>query len=472
MKYIKGIVMAVVLLWTAMVSQAQQVSPVDFMRMNPYQMNANPATDLPYQSVMSLFVGNIDLTLYNSTLRYDNLFSFDAQGKPATINLRKFADGLSAKNYLGFNLNENLFTLYRRINFGMLTFGYNVRAQSDFTFNDGLFKLAAYGNSAFVGESHPAELHLNLNTQVFQEFAVGYQCNITDQISVGGRAKLLFGFADVNTSVFDARLYTDPESYALRLEENISMKASMPNVITLNDGQIGTNGRFGLGDLFRNPGFAVDLAAEYRFDDHFSAMAGVRDLGFIRWGGNNLQVKGQVNDMGQFYHEGDFLFDGLDIDQLQLIISDVSYRELFLDTLKQYFQLDFSPAERYTTMLNTNLLLRGNYDIDGHNRFSVQLQGVFLRNGFRPAATLAYSGSFFKMLDVCATYTVMPDSYDNLGLGLAGNFDTFHIYLTTNNFLALFMPMNTSSMNVQAGIVFNLRLPEKNTIDEPRNLEY
>ena len=40
---------------------AQTVSPVDFMRFNPYQMNANPATDLPYQSVMSLVIGNIGL---------------------------------------------------------------------------------------------------------------------------------------------------------------------------------------------------------------------------------------------------------------------------------------------------------------------------------------------------------------------------------------------------------------------------
>ena len=55
-------------------ANAQQVSPVDFMRLNPYQINANPATDLPYQSVMSLVIGNIDLNVQNTTLRYDNLF--------------------------------------------------------------------------------------------------------------------------------------------------------------------------------------------------------------------------------------------------------------------------------------------------------------------------------------------------------------------------------------------------------------
>ena len=57
--------------------QAQEVSPVDFMRMNPYQMKANPAADLPYESVMSLLVGNIGLDVQNTTLRYDNLFDFE-----------------------------------------------------------------------------------------------------------------------------------------------------------------------------------------------------------------------------------------------------------------------------------------------------------------------------------------------------------------------------------------------------------
>ena len=81
-------------------AKAQQVSPLDFMRLNPYQINANPATDLPYESVMSLVIGDIGLDVQNTTLRYDNLFEFDPQGRPATINLRQFANSLREKNFL------------------------------------------------------------------------------------------------------------------------------------------------------------------------------------------------------------------------------------------------------------------------------------------------------------------------------------------------------------------------------------
>ena len=127
------------------------------------------------------------------------------------------------------------------------------------------------------------------------------------------------------------------------------------------------------------------------------------------------------------------------------------------------FKLEFAPLEKYNTMLNTNVLLRGNYDLDAHNRFSLQAQGRFLGSGFRPAMTLAYNGYFYDKLDVCVTYTMMPHSYDNIGLGIAGRlWKTCQIYLTTNNVLSFFKPLNTSGLNARVGVVFVLRPEDKN----------
>lgn len=438
-------------------ANAQQVSPVDFMRLNPYQMNANPATDLPYESVMSLVIGNIGMDVQNTSLRYDNLFDFDAQGRPVTMNLRKFANSIQETNFLGFNGNVDLFTLYRRLNKGMLTINYGVKFHGDVKYNDGLFKLLGYGNGAFVGEDNPVKVNMDVNAQAYQEFAAGYQINITEQFSVGGRAKLLFGLADITTDAIDLQLITDPDSYALRLKENIALKTSMPNVIYVDEaGKLKGNGPFSVGELFRNPGFGVDLAAEYRFNEQWSAVAAVHDLGFIHWGKNNINMAGKVNDAGQFYDDGDFLFDGLDWQQIQLISSDTAYRKAFLDTVQQYFRLEYTPFEKYNTALNTNLLLRGNYDLNEHHRFSAQVQGCFLRSGFRPALTLAYCGTFWDNLNVCATYTMMPGSYANFGLGLSAMIATCNIYLTTNNLIGLFNPLNAKGFNAQVGIVFNL----------------
>jgi hypothetical protein len=261
-------------------------------------------------------------------------------------------------------------------------------------------------------------------------------------------------------------LFTDPDSYALRIMENVGVMASLPRVFTLENGVLNANGGFIWSDLFRNVGFGMDLGVEYRFNEHFGVMAAVNDLGFICWKLNNVKLESKIEDAGQFYDDGSFLFNGLDTDQLQLIISDEYYRERFLDTLKQYFPMGLTNADKYTTGLNTNVLLRGYYDIDGKNRFTLQAQGMFYNSGFRPAVTLAYSGSFFKKIDVCASYTVMKDSYDNIGLGLAFNLGVFHIYAASNNVLGLFNPLNTSALDAQVGIVFNLWKAENRVADE------
>ncbi len=454
-------------------AKGQQVSPVDFMRLNPYQMNANPATDLPYQSVMSLVIGNIGLNVQNTTLRYDNLFEFDAQGRPAIINLRQFANSMKENNYFGLNADWDLFTLYKRFDKDLWTFNWGVKVQGDAKYSNGLFKLLGYGNGAFLGEDNPVKINMDLNVMAYQEWAVGYQMNVTKQLSVGGRAKLLFGVMDVKTDDCHAELYTDPDTYALRLKENVTMKAAMPNAVYVDEsGKLMGNGPFSMGELFRNPGFGIDLAAEYRFDEQFSTVAAIHDLGFIHWGKNNLSLTSQLNDAGQFYDNGSFFFSGLDWKQIEQISSDQEYREQFLDTLRQYFQLEFAPMQKYNTALNTNLLLRGNYDLDDQNRFSAQLQGCFLGSGFRPAFTVAYCGSFFDNLNVCATYTMMPHSYDNLGLGISAMIETCNIYLTTNNLFGLFKPMNTSGFNARVGIVFNLFMPERRYVDESEMPKY
>ena len=60
MKKLHKVLLAIALAWVVGVAEAQNVSPVDFMRFNPYQINANPATDLPYESVMTILIGNFN----------------------------------------------------------------------------------------------------------------------------------------------------------------------------------------------------------------------------------------------------------------------------------------------------------------------------------------------------------------------------------------------------------------------------
>lgn len=458
MKNLHRIIIACSLFLACFSAQAQEFSPVDFMRLNPYQLKSNAATDLPYRCYFSLLAGNVTLNMENTSLHYDNFFDFDAQGRPEVLNLKKLANSLKSENRFGLGINENVFSFGHSIGGnGMFSISYDVKLQSDMRYSDDLFKLLAYGNSAFVGENHPANMDVSINFKSYREFSFGYQRNITDNLSVGGRAKLLFGLADVSTDVINAKLYTDPETYALRLEENVAVQASLPMVEVLDaDGMLNPSFAFRWAELFRNPGVGLDLAGEYHFNDNFGMVLAVNDLGFISWGGNNYQLTSGITEAGQLYDNGSILFEGLDAEQIESLTSDSQYLERYLDTLQQYFQLELNPMGRYTTMLNTNVLLRGYYNVNKSNRFTAQLQGCFLGSGFRPAMTLAYNGSFGNVFDVCVTYTMLKNSYDNFGLGLGVNLGVFNLYATTSNFVSFFDVTNAKTLNAQVGLVLNL----------------
>lgn len=457
MKKLNRLFLVVAMMMAFANSKAQEVSPVSFLRMNPYQLNANVATDLPYYCYFSVGLGNFGFNAQYPRLRFRDLFDYNSDGSPSTFDLRKLANGLDDQNSVAFGLNENILTFGYRVGGGMLSVSHNLRVQATTEFGNGLFELLAYGNASILGEDNPTQLNLGVNAQAYHEYALGYQLRVNKNLSVGARAKLLFGIANVKTDAFDMTLYTDPETYAIHFTEHVGVRFSMPQLVQLGDNGLMTDGSFSLADLYRNTGLGFDFAVNYRINDRFSLAAAVNDLGFIKWSRNNVLLVGNINDAGHFYEGESFVFEGLDFDQLQRLISDQDYREMFLDTLKEYFQLDWAETGAYRTLLPASFLLRGSFDINENNRFSAQFQGNFRSDGFRPAMTLAYGGSFYGKIDVCATYTMMKGCFSNIGLGVGFNLGVFHIYGATSNLFKFLNFGGATMRDVQMGIVFNLR---------------
>jgi hypothetical protein len=456
MKKLNRLFLALALVMAVATSKAQEVSPVAFLRMNPYQTNTNVATDLPYYCYFSVGVGNFGASIHYPRFRFRDLFNYNSDDSPSTFDLVNFAKGLSDQNSVALNLNENIWTFAYRVGDGMLSFGHNYRAQASSEFGYSLFKLLVYGNESLLGEDNATQVNFSFDGQAYNEYAVGYQLKINKHISVGARAKLLFGIANVTTDAFDLSFFTDPDTYALHIREDIGMRFSLPRLFELTDDGLTAGGPFGLADFYHNPGLGFDLGINYRINNRFSVAAAVNDLGFIKWNQNNMELVGKINDAGQFYDDDTFVFEGLDVDQLQLIVSDASYRRMFLDTLKEYFNFQLDETGGYRTSLPTSFLVRGSIDVNEHNRFSAQFQGCFRSDGFQPAVTLAYGGSFFDKIEVSGTYTMMKGSLVNVGVGLGFNLGAFHIYGATSNLFNI----NTGGSkwrDIQAGIVFNLR---------------
>lgn len=437
-------------------SAMAQLSPVDFMRNNPRAVFANPATYTVDNGYFDLALGGINFGLINTSLKYDQFFQFDDQGYPKILDLNKGVESLRKMNYLNTYVNVDVFNCGLRTKHGYLTYAHRFREYESMSYSKDLIQLLAQGNGSFLGEDNAANINIRLAARAFQEFDFGYQMSLMEQLNVGVRFKFLMGFIDLRSENMNIKVVTDPNTYALTITpENLSFKSTIPiNLVSGDTLAMPGSVRFDPATLFKNYGTGIDLGAEYRINDQWGVAAAINDLGFIVWNNYAAELKAELKDGGSFYNDGSFTFSGLNSDHVNGMMNTEGYTQSLLDSLKNYYQISAKNLSKYTTGLNTNMMVRGYYDLTPEHRFTAQLMGYNLGLGMKPAFTLAYNGAFNDKYDVVATYTMMPGSFDNIGIGLSTNFGGVLLYMATNNFLGFFNPANRTQLNAQFGISF------------------
>lgn len=466
MKHIRIFAALAIMTVLSSTAVAQIVSPVDFMQNNPRKSFANAAFYTPEYGYFDFFLGGLNFGEQNIGFKYNNFFRCNEIGQPTTLLL----DGVSTlrdKNYMNTYGSMDVLNCGRRTAHGFFSFSHRIRYWETASYSKDLVALAMQGNSAFMGESNAANIQLSTAAKAYQEFNVGYQMSLTEKLNIGLRLKLLLGIVDVKSDYINVQLYTDPATYALRLMANAELQATLPYEFTVVNGMLKpVDTRFNLGNLFKNLGGGIDLGAEYKFNDQFGMAVAVNDLGFISWKTYAAKFTAGIQDAGSFYDNGAFVFPGLSQEQVSGILDDPQFMEKLLDSLKGYVSITPESLTKYTSGLNTSLMLRGYYDLTPEHRFSAQLMGFQTGLGMKPAFTLAYSGAFSEKFDVVATYTMMEGSYDNIGVGLSANLGGFLVYVASNNILGFFSPLNMSQVNLQFGIAFtaNERVSRSETI--------
>lgn len=455
----KHIRIYITLLFMAVLSSsavAQFVSPIDFMRNNARSAYANPAFYTKDYGFFDMGLGGINIGVHNIGLQYDKFFQFNDLGQPVVLDVNQGLASLRDINYVNSYVNFDIFNCGRRTKHGYFTFSYRFRELESLSYNKDLIALLANGNGAFLGESNPADIQLNVSARAFQELAFGYQMSLTEELNIGIRLKFLMGFMDAKSQAMNVQLYTDPETYALKLMTQADIIGTMPYEFVKEDGEIKiVDRRFNPANLFKNYGGGIDLGAEYKFNDQWGVAAAINDLGRISWNNHSVEFVGSLQDNGSFYDNGAFTFTGLTSEQIHGMMDDPDYVDKLMDSLMGYFDLSPTTLAKYSTGLYANVMARGYFDLTPEHRFSAQVMGYNLGLGMKPAMTLAYTGSFKDKYDVVATYTVMPGSYDNVGIGLSADFGGLVMYVASNNIFAFFNPANRSQLNAQFGISFS-----------------
>lgn len=448
---------------------AQDGITVHFMRQNPYSQYSSPSAFLPYNGHVGVTgISNVNISVQNSDLFYKRLFGCNNEGTVTTLRLNNFADQLSPKcNFLNSNIGVNLIDFGFRVKQMYFSFSYRIRSDEYFFYNQDVVALPVYGNMYYADQNKTATPKLSLSLNAYQEISLGIQAEITPQIYIGVRPKLLFGLAHAKTRSADASIYTNPEDYSISISHHFDTELSCFIPYEINTDTSGQAGiqfhpeklRSDWPNMFKNVGASIDLGFTYRINNMFGVSASVLDLGFICWKTNNYQLLSSTTDAGHYYNDGSFIFSGLTYDDIERIKENP---EAIKKELLGYFPLETSSVKTFTSMLAGRFIVEGYCNVGKHHRFTALFQGRIVNKYFMPSFTIAWNGTFLNIFDLCVNYTIARKSYGNLGLGVGFNLGVFHIYASTDNFFGFFNSksplrslLNTPSANLQAGIVFD-----------------
>lgn len=288
----KKIAAGLVLSSALLPAQAQEFRTSYFMQTSNFRHQMNPALiDAPYVSFP--FMGNINVGA-TGNIGYKN-FIYKLEGNPLydqttfmspTVSASDFLGGLHDKNRADIYVNYNLFSVGFRGFKGMNIVELNLRSNTNITLPYELFEFMKT-----TGEKEFYQLHdIGARSQNYMELALGHSHRINDRLTVGAKAKFLFGVAYADFKVNQLNLTMNGDEW--RVQGDARLKASVLKSEFDYEGpeKNAPDGRRrvkGLDDVsFGMPGFgmAFDLGASYKVMDDLTVSAGLTDLGFISWG--------------------------------------------------------------------------------------------------------------------------------------------------------------------------------------------
>lgn len=284
-----------------------------------------------------------------------------------------------------------------------------------------------------------------------REYALGVSKEYSEQLTIGIKAKLLFGKFNYDVTKSSLGLYVE-DNLDLRFDMDAAYSSSMPWALeqlpsgTYRFNEVYEDSWFNRMMNRRNPGLAMDIGFIYQYDDRWTFSGSLIDLGFI-WYRSNLsnyslngnQIysgpfgQGQVTDAGLWD-----VFDEWNLNMEESLTYDESY--LFFIDPRMYLGASRKLNDRY----DLNFLL-----------YNHLLPGK-LQTGF----TVSLLTSPDKVFQPTVSWSVMNGSFLNLGAGFRYGNRPVQVYAVTDNLVGFILPFNVKNINLRFGLNLFLRCRE------------
>ena len=473
----RRIITFVVFLALGIPIHAQVTNTLYFMKGVPQSNRVNPAYQpqgkfyigIPFLSPARTSISTNSLAwediVYHNPMHPDSLITFlhPLGSKEAFLNK------LEPVNLVTSDLGSTLVSFGFRTDVGYFSLDITSRWDGNMYIPGDLGRLLISG--ADEGETYKMD-GIGADLMAFDEISAGWSGEIMDNLTIGARAKVLFGIGNLSTKSSDLSLTTSQENW--NLQSDMRFNASLPFAeVTYDDeGMIEDivideeleNPDFSTVSKYmfngKNLGFGVDLGVNYHPLEELQISVSVLDLGYITWKDEVHQV-----DYATEYDFSGFEFNPFDLsddysfgDHIDSSITQLA------DSLASF--LVFTPGTVYSKRLNTKLFVGVSYDLTPGVNFGLLLRTDFLSKMITEQVTASANFKAGRILNFTLSYSYMNSYFKNFGAGLSLNAGPLNLYLISDNALnVLFWPEEARSANLWFGI--NLLFGYKDKPDLP-----
>ncbi|MDE5424082.1 DUF5723 family protein [Ancylomarina sp. DW003] len=445
-------------LFMSQLVSAQKMNNTLYLMQNVPQSNQlNPAIQ-PECKVFLGFPGlsSIYFNYANNGFTYDDIIKDGTglQKDSLVVDINSFHDALKSTNRITNQLDYTFFSLGIRAKKMFFTLDVSSKVDTRLGFDKGLVSFFKDGNAAYMGRT--ANLGaIGLEGTAYNEVALGASKQVTEKLTVGIKAKALFGVANMHMDDSDLSVYTSESGDLVQLRSKQLMKVSMPLDITEKADPDGTNyiddidindddmdAKFFSGT--NNKGFAFDLGATYKFDEKTTFYASILDIGGIKW-----------NDTYELYQDATFNWKGGDWSQSGNS-NDPNYREIedvmedLTDSISDAFRFRDKTGS-YSRALPTKIYLGGSYELNKRINVGAVSRTEIYDGKLRPSLTLSANTRVIRNFSASLSYSMVNSSYNNIGVGVAAKLGPFQLYAVSDNVLAM-NPNTAKTANIRFGM--------------------
>lgn len=316
------------------------------------------------------------------------------------------------------------------------------------------------------------DMKLGVDFSLMNEFSLGASHKLAEGLTVGVRGKLLFGQANARSERFDLSLATSEDIW--ELQNDVSINTSAPYLVDFINFAVGAPIELITGDLEdfeiedpttgdilqlvvnpRNFGLALDIGVDYQLYDWLQLTASVVDFGSVNWKDNMINLQ----------HKAQYDFEGVEID---LADDENDFTGSFLDSLDNTFDNFTASSVAYRTWLPTKLYLGGAFYPHEMISFGLLSRTEFYRGEVNQQFSVSANFHPFRTLSTTLSYSIINNTYQNFGFGLALNAGPLNLFLLTDTGPSVyFFPKKASNLNMMVGMNIVIGCRKERKYDVP-----